>query len=232
VDTTIASTGPVRRSPVHELLEHHVTRWVRVGDAHIAARLGGAKEEEEAARELALCDLSALAKLGVRGPDAENWLRAQGLEMPNELYETRPLPDGGILARVGTDQFMLESGVSGETVATLAARLGAGTPGAYPVERQEATFLLVGRRTREVLAQTCGIDFAETPPLRLIYTRIAGVSSAILPETVGGQTAYRLWVDPSYAPDLWHSLATIVEELGGRAVGAACVYPELSAPSA
>jgi sarcosine oxidase subunit gamma len=217
---------------VHRFLEERGARWARVGDALLAVGLLATQEEEDAARELALCDLSGLAKLGLRGSEAENWLRGQGLEVPADLYDTRRLADGGILARVGTDQFMLESGVGGETVAMLAARLGAGAPGADRVERQEATFLLVGRRTKEVLAQTCGIDFAERPLLRMIYTRIAGVSGAILPEAVGGRSAYRLWVDPSFAADLWESLATIVQELDGRVVGAACIYPELSVPSA
>jgi sarcosine oxidase subunit gamma len=169
-----------------------------------------------------------LAKLGVRGLQAEAWLRGQGLDVPPELYETRSLPDGGILARVGSDQFLLEGGIGGETIGVVAASLGTGATDAYPVVRQDATFLLVGRRVRDVLAQTCALDFGELSPRCLVYTRIAGVASAILPSDLGGIPAYRLWVDPSYAADLWQSLATIVQELGGSVVGSAWLYSELS----
>jgi glycine cleavage system aminomethyltransferase T len=211
---------------VYHFLEERGACWKQVGDALFAVGLG--KAEPEAARNLALCDLSGLSKLGVRGPAAEAWLRDQGLEVPATLYETRGLPDGGLLVRVGGDQFLLESGLSGATGAMLAGRLGANVSGAFRVERQEATFLLVGRRVREVLAQTCGLDFQEMPPRRLIFTRIAGVSGGILPEDVDGVPAYRLWIDPSYAVDLWESLVTITEEMGGRVIGAAWRYPELS----
>jgi sarcosine oxidase subunit gamma len=212
---------------VHHWLETHGTQWKHAGGALIATRLGPATEEDAAARELALCDLSGLAKLGVRGPQADAWLRRQGLDVPTDLYDTRDLPDGGLLARIGADQFLLESGVSAETVAALAEPLGT-APGTYRVERQEATFLLAGQRLRQVLPQTCGIDFGVVPLRRLIYTRTAGVNGALLPQEIGGNPACRIWVDPSYAADLWESLVTIVQELGGRVVGAACFYPELS----
>lgn len=220
-------TGPVRRSPVHHFLEGDGAHWQQVGGALLAIRLAAAQEEEAAARDLALCDLSGLAKLGVRGPEAESWLRGQGLDIPPNLYDTRGLPDGGLLAQIGTDQFLLESGIRGETVTALGTLLGAGVSGAYRVERQEATFLLAGRRLREVLAQACAIDFGALPSQRLIYTRIAGVSGAVLPQEIDGRPACRLWIDPSYAADLWESLVTIAQELGGRVVGTACFYAEL-----
>jgi glycine cleavage system aminomethyltransferase T len=228
LDTATTTTEPVRRSPVHQFLEEHGARWNQMGGALFAVRLGEVQAEEEAARELALCDLSGLANLGVRGLQAEAWLRGQGLDVPPELYDTRGLPDGGLLARVGSDQFLLEGGIGGETIRVVAASLGAGAADAYPVVRQEATFLLVGRRVLDILAQTCALDFGELPPRRLVYTRIAGVSSAIMSSDIGGISAYRLWVDPSYAADLWQSLATIVQELSGYVVGCAWLYSELS----
>jgi sarcosine oxidase subunit alpha len=226
-DATTTS-GPVRRSPVHHFLEEHGARWNQRGGARFAVRLDEVQAEEQAARDLALCDLSGLAKLGVRGLQAAAWLRGQGLDVPSELYDTRGLPDGGLITRVGRNEFLLEGGIGGETIRVVAESLGAGTVDAYPVVRQEATFLLVGRRVRDVLAQTCALDFGELPPRRLVYTRIAGVSSAILPSDLGGIPAYRLWVDPSYAADLWQSLATIVQELNGCVVGSAWLYSELS----
>jgi sarcosine oxidase subunit gamma len=217
-------TLPIRRSPAHHFFEERAARWKQIGDALFAVHFGEAAKEAEAARDLALCDLSGLVKLGVRGPRAESWLREQNLDVPAALYETCALPDGGILARVGGDQFLLESGISGEAAAAALAHLPADV---YPVERQEATFLLVGRRGREVLAQTCGTDFSEMPPRRLIYTRVAGVSAGILPEAINGHIAYRMWVDPSFAADLWEALATIVEELGGKIIGIGWLFPAL-----
>jgi sarcosine oxidase subunit gamma len=139
------------------------------------------------------------------------------------VYDTAPLPDAGILARTGTDQFLLESGHANQAVPALATQLGCDEPGVYRVERQDATFLLTGARALDVLAQVCGIDVRHAAPRRLILTRLAGVNGGLLPETRGDLPAFRLWVEPSQAPGLWESLATIVDALGGRIVGTACL---------
>src|SRR5204863_432116 len=85
-------------------------------------------------------------------------------------------------------------------------RRAGGGPGVYRNERQDATFLLTGARGHEVLAQTCAVDVRQATPRRLIVTRVAGVNASVLPETIAGLPAYRLWVDPSFAWDLWESL--------------------------
>ncbi len=69
------------------------------------------------------------------------------------------------------------------------------------------------RARREVLAQTCAINFAAAPAGQLIYTRVAGVSCAILPALDGNPLSYRIWVDPSYAGYLAETLANIATEL-------------------
>jgi sarcosine oxidase subunit gamma len=216
-----------RRSPVHRLLESRGARWGRLAGAPFALSFGPAEEEAAALRDLGLCDLSALPKLGVRGPGAEEWLRGRGVELPPATYHTRPLPDGGLTVRLGPEDFLLEGGVSGDLLTRLAAGMAEAPPGVYRVERQDATFLLTGARAVRVLAQLCSLDFRAASPRRLLLTRAGGVNCGILPEEAAGVPAFRIWVDPTFAVALWESLAEIGEELGGRVVGAACFYPEL-----
>src|SRR4051812_43864541 len=99
-----------RRSPVHDLLASHNPQWGRVAGAPVAVRFGPG--EEESARELALCDLSALPKLGLKGSGAEGWLRQQQVEVPAATYDTARLSDGGLIARLGGADFLLEGGPS------------------------------------------------------------------------------------------------------------------------
>jgi len=178
-------------------------------------------------QSLALCDLSGLPKLGLKGPQAAGWLKEQQIEAPPDLYDTRRLADGGLIAKIAGDEFLLEGGVSGDSPGPLAERLKDDTAGVSRIERQEATFLLVGSRAREVLAQTCGINFRETPIERVIYTRVAGVSCGIIPQELANVPAYRLWIDYSFAPFLWETLVDICESLEGRVIGAGCLFPEL-----
>jgi sarcosine oxidase subunit gamma len=219
-----------RRSPVHDLLASRAAQWGRLGDTQVALRFGPAEEEAAAVRTLALADASALPKLGVKGPGAEAWLRGQEVEVPPATYDTRPLAGGGLIARLGAGDFFLEGGPAGGLLPRLRERL-AGALGVYPVERQDATFLLAGSRAPEVLAQVCSIDFATAPPRRLILTRSAGVNCGVLPEPRDELAVFRLWVDYTYAASFWESLAEIAEEVGGRVVGAACFYPGLLEPA-
>ncbi len=219
------STPAERRSPVRHLLEARGAEWGRLGDTPVALRLGPPEAEAEAVRSLALCDLSALAKLGVRGPGAAAWLSGQGVDVPPATYDTRPLAGGGLIARLGAADFLLEGGFSGVSISELSASL-ASVPRAYRAERADATFLLAGSRAAEVLAQLCSIDFRAALPGRVVLTRAAGVNCGVLPDLVRAAPGFRLWVDPGYAVYFWETLAGIGEELGGRVVGAAALYPD------
>lgn len=216
-----------RRSPVHDVLSSRNPEWAAIAETPVAVRFQSAEVEREAMRTLALCDVSALTKIGVKGSDAVGLLTGEGIEVPTEIYETRDLADGGLIVRLGADEFLLESGIANETVPHFSNRLKEHAGRAFAVERQDATFLLLGSRVIEVFAQTCGLDMADAPPRRLIFTRVAGVSCGILPDDSNGTPLYRLWVDYSYAAGLWDSLTTICEELGGTLVGAGCLWPEL-----
>lgn len=217
-------TAPTRVSPIHDALLKHRPEWRECGDAQIAWRYDSADAQDAALRMLGLCDLSPLAKLGLKGPNASTWLQEQGAPLPVSIYEALHLDDGGWIVRLGNDEFYLESGLRGEVLSHLDANLGRGRPGIARVERQEATFLLTGSRALEVLAQTCGINFREVPAKRLVMTRIAEVNCSVLPEGGDDLPRYRLWVDPTYAIALWDSLEQISRELGGQLVGALAIY--------
>ena len=212
-----------RRSPVHHLLEPLGPTWGRAHDCPIALHFGDPDGERDTMRTLALCDLSALPKLGIKGAAAKAWLEAR--HMP--VYGTVSLEGGGLVVKVAADELFLEGGIGGNVV-EFEQQLTDNLSAPYRVERQDATFLLSGRHCREVLAQTCGINFAAAAPNVLIMTRVAVVSCSILPQPIEDLTIYRLWVDYSYAAYLWETLTQIIGELGGGIVGALCHYPDLA----
>ena len=200
-----------RRSPIEDWLEHSRPLLNDVG----------------ALQSLALCDLSALPKIGIKGADAENFVADQGIDVPRAIYESRQLADGGLIVRLAMDEFILESGIAGGTVSEVSANLDAADGKVFRVERQEATFLLIGCRAIDVLAQSCGINFHETTARRLVLTRVAGVNAGVFPETIASQPAFRIWVDYTYALYLWEALVQICEDLDGKLVDAGCIFPEL-----
>jgi sarcosine oxidase subunit gamma len=221
---TIAS----RLSPIHHLLETRGAQWGQLGGTPIALRCGPEEAERAALPILGLCDVSALRKLGIKGPGAPTWLRDRGIELPAEVYDSLPLGRGGLVVRLGPSDFFLEDGLAGDTIPRLSGEW-TGQPGVSRVEREDATFLITGMRALEVLAQMCSIDFRTAPRGRLVLTRAAGISCGILPEALGDVLCFRLWVDGGYAVYFWETLVEIAEELGGKVIGAACCFPELLA---
>jgi glycine cleavage system aminomethyltransferase T len=209
-----------RRSPIHDALKERGAESRLVGGVPFAVRLRDEPTEREAMQSLAICDLSGLQKLGVKGRDAESWLSSEGVEVPVDILESCPFSDGGVTVRFGADEFFLEDGVANMSVASLDERLQSRRGQVFRVEHQEATFLLVGPLSIEVLAQTCGMNFREAPPRQLVLTRVAGVNCAVLPELVGDIPTHRFWVEPSYALYLWEVLVEICESLNGSVVGA------------
>jgi sarcosine oxidase subunit gamma len=215
-----------RRSPIQHLLEACGAELRDFGGSCFAVRVESDAAEARALTSLGICDVSGLQKLGVKGPDAAAWLHSVGIDVPAKILGSDPLPEGGVIVRFGRDEFFLEDGITNAALPKLTTKADSHRGDLYRIEHDEATFLLVGDRANKVLAQTCGINFGEVAAQRILFTRVAGVSCGILPESANVST-YRLWFDPSYAVYLWTTLVEICESLDGRVIGAGCLYPEL-----
>ncbi|MDP7018579.1 MAG: hypothetical protein QGG36_22465 [Pirellulaceae bacterium] len=175
---------------------------------------------------VSICDVSGLRKLGVKGGDAEDWLSNNGIYIPAETLGVAKLSAGGFVARIGEGEFFLEDGVDSATLPHLASQIDDFDGEMYGVEHQEATIVLSGPHSHEVMRQTCGVDFNSIAPDQIVFTRVAGVSCSVLPDR-DAEPVYRVWVDPSYAVYLWETLVEIVEDLGGAVVGADRLYSQL-----
>jgi sarcosine oxidase, subunit gamma len=192
--------------------------WVEVQAMRVPKRIGDAAAETAAVTDLALCDVSALRKFGVKGRGAPAWLEGRGVRLPTAIYDYESLGDGGTIMRVTADEFFLEEGLSGDRVSTLKSALGGGQDGAYAVERQDAGFLLSGSRALEVIAQTCAIDF-DTEPDHVVMSRVAGVSCTVLARRIDAGWIIWLWCSPSFAHYLGGQLLEITRDRNGLPVG-------------
>ncbi len=178
--------------------------------------VSSARESEQANR-LGLGDRSLLEKWGVRGTGAAEWLSGMGVNVPADVYATDRLSGGGLIARIGKEEFFLESAKCGDSFASLRDSL---PPAASftSVLREDASLLVTGSRSLELFAQTCSHHFESSPAEHWIYTRIAGVNCGVLPHMYAGTIEYHLWLDPSYAAYLWQTLLVITTELGGSVI--------------
>lgn len=185
--------------------------------AEIATLLPAAAQHAAAA-SLGLADASLTPRYGCKGPGATAWLESLGLPIPTTTNSWLPLDGGGLIARLGFTEYLVEG------PADLIARLAATprTAGVYPVLRQDAALLLGGARLDELLRQTCNVNFR---PLDLaarpvVLTSMVGVGVTVIPEQRNGLPFVRVWCDGSYGHYLWETLLGIAVELGGGAVAA------------
>jgi sarcosine oxidase subunit gamma len=193
----------------------------------IPAEYGDLASEKTRARKLAVCDASALPRMGVKGPQAAAWLAKQGVSVPEKIYGHSSLDGGeGLIIRTGTSEFFLEDSFTGTRVARL-WESAANQPAVYRFFKQDAGFILSGELAFDVLAQTCSYDF-KRPGHEFVYTRVAVVSVAVLRQDQNGVPTLRIWCDPSYGAYLFEQLLEITRDVGGDAVGLACYYDQLA----
>jgi sarcosine oxidase subunit gamma len=196
--------------------------WGEIHGMRVPMHFSDEAAELRQLEHLSLADLSALPKLGVKGPQATSFLESHGIDLPGDLHDRKSLDGNGLVIRVDSSEYFLEEGISDTTVREISNNLGRGKPGAYRVERQETGLLLSGTEAVRVLRQTCAYPF-EPGNERFVLTRVALVSCAVLHEHRPGIPFYRIWCAPSSGTYLWETLLRIVQELGGTAVGMSCI---------
>lgn len=167
-----------------------------------------------------IVDLSCLPRFGVKGPGAAAALDALGLALPAEPNRWGEVDGGGLIARLGRSEFLIEDGISGRCVPRVRAALADGAPGVYPVPRYDRALALAGARVPDLWDQTCSFDLREleaTPGL-VVLTTMIGVSVTVVRTAFGEHEGLRLWCDGTFGRYFIETLAEIAHELEGGIV--------------
>lgn len=219
----------LRASPVRGALHAAEPAWSVVENMQIVERFGA--NDEARARSAGITDVSHLYRMGFKGQGVAAWLAEQGMPVPQLPNTWAPLANGGIVARLGLTEYLIEDGISGRTSAKLAHREPALR--VYPVLRQDLALVLCGEAIGELLLQTCNVNFRalDLATRPVVLTSMAGVAVTVLPGERLGRPYYRLWADGTYGVYLWETLAGIAAELGGGPVGLAVINEIDQAPT-
>jgi len=209
-------TSPQPLSPIHGLLEALHPIWSS-GSLHPKTVLGFDSRDKQKASILGLADVSQQPRAGAKGRGTADWLVGLGLPIPPVPNSWSSLPDGGLIARLGITEFLIEGDAKLVDKVMQVERAA----GVYPMLRQDAAFALCGAKVNDLLLQTCNIDFRmlDTNPTHLVLTSMAGVGVTILSTRTGALPSYRIWCDGTYGIYLWETLAEIANDLGGGCIG-------------
>lgn len=163
-----------------------------------------------AAKQAQLAQDFALARLGLKGPNAAQWLQQRGIAIPEHANSWIAASDDerDIVVRLGASEFFLEYS-PGAILKSLANALAAPIPGVYPVLREDHAFVLSGASADAVLAETCNVNFSAVPAGEAVMTMMIGVAVVVVPQGVASRRRYRIWCDPSYGDYFWSSLQDV-----------------------
>ena len=172
-----------------------------------------AQDTGPAAADLTLTDRSLqIARWGCKGPSAPQWLTEHGLPVPPAYNLYCELATGGLIARLGVTEFLIEA-----DNATLSPLQDAAIPagrvhGLYPVLRQDAALQLEGPALHTLLRQVCSVDLQarENPPDAVFLTTMVGVGVTLL----WRGDALLLWADGTMGSYLWDTLTEVARDCG------------------
>lgn len=157
--------------------------------------------------EIDITDASRTPRAGVKGPGAAAWLAGLGLPVPDAPNTWLPI-EGGLIARLGLTEFLVEGPGSAKLAAPPAH-------GVYPVLRQDTALLLAGERLNGLLLEICSVDFPGLDPTArpVVLTSMAGVGVVAIPDQAAGTPTMRLWCDSTWGAWFSDTLAEVAGEL-------------------
>jgi sarcosine oxidase subunit gamma len=209
---------PLRLSPIHDSLQLLDGSWRDINGMPSLVRL---PSDRQYASQLGIADLSFLTRFGVKGANAAEWLTDRGLPIPDRPNTWHPLPEGGIIAKLGLTEFLIEDSVDSAIAPCLAAECQSPPAKVYPVLRQDLALGLVGDRVNDLLRQICSFNFRalDLSDRPVVLTVAIGVTVTVMPLDIKGKLCFRIWGDRTFGTYFWQTLVEIATQLGGGAIG-------------
>ncbi len=207
----------LRRSPLRSALLKAGAKWEALGDIAVSAGLGN----EEAARHLAITDLSPLPRLGFKGRETIPAMQKRGVTLeptPNRAFRQ---PDGGLCLVLAASEVILLSPLGGdggrlkELHDSWSLEAGERT---YPLLRNDshAWFAITGAKASDLFAKICGVDLrlSRFPDLSIAQTSVAKLSAIVTRADIGGTPAFHILADSASSLYFFDCLIDAAQEFG------------------
>jgi sarcosine oxidase subunit gamma len=148
--------------------------------------------------------------------------------LPTEPNRWAALDGGGLVARLGRSEFLIEDDIAGGQVGRVREALADGASGVYPVPRYDLALALVGPNVPALWEQTCSFDLRdlEATPGLVVLTTMIGVSVTVLRTEFQEHEGLRIWCDGTFGRYFFETLTEIARELGGGIAGIGDLFPD------
>jgi len=216
------TVAPVRRSPAHRLQAALGARFAIEASWEIPASFGREAEREAVRSGAAIADITARAKVDLRGDVEKALSRLAGTPPAVRSVVT---PDGTgsermHVARLGFQWALLlaEPSLGEGPLAAAEAAVAGDESMVTDVTGGFAGFALGGPKAIELLSRLTAFDLADLAPGTCAATRVAEVSGILVhARSPGG--IIELYVSSEYGRFAWETLQSVGEVVGGVPVG-------------
>ena len=229
-----------RRSFIYRILNDAGAVFAACGDAAVAMGYAGkaAVTEIAIAKKLALADLSPLPRTGYKGAGAPQWLRAQGLSLPDKPNKAVRQDSGALVAALSWEEHLIlgRLDTDNDDFAVLDQSWSLDkAPRCYVLPRRDSHcwFALTGRHVSATLAKLCGVDMrlSKFADGSIAQTSLARINIVVIRNDLGTTPTFYLLADSASADYLWPCLIDAMNEFGGVPVGLAALRALLAEQS-
>ena len=180
----------------------------------------GQRLQKKRTSGLALCDLSAMGRVGFKSAAVDSWCEANcGITAP-------PINQGAL-----TDKELLIIRLSGTEVLMMEDRAARGdfelmlqsVPAAYVLPRQDShhCYMLLGQHCASLFSKLCAVDlrFHKFQSLQVAQTVMARAGVIIIRRDIEQTPAFYLLTDSSLAEYMWDCILDAMQEFEGEVIG-------------
>ncbi|HDS1735633.1 sarcosine oxidase [Pseudomonas sp. BP8] len=171
-----------------------------------------------------LTDLSELPRVGFRGADSAEYLRALGYRLPEHPNQAVRQADGSWVARLSQTEYLLLAGGAegGARIASEEARWVQNAQRNYLLPRQDshAWLQLSGNDCSAVMAKLCGVDLRAQAFALGAVAQTSAARINVIVVNVGDEDLPVLWILFDRASREYFNAAVLdaMDEFGGRMV--------------
>ncbi|MFT6048003.1 MAG: glycine cleavage system aminomethyltransferase T, partial [Arenicella sp.] len=217
----------LRRNPLHRLHQSLGATFIMRSGAQTVRRYAKNKTSEIAqARNLAIADLTPLARIGFKGPETMDWLSERELSSPARSNQAIIANQDLTIARLSETEVLILDSLAkpSKVLKTLVADWSLDNKSrTYLLERADshACFALLGDKVPEMLAKVCAVDMRlhKFAQLSIAQTSIAKINGILLRADQGQTPCFYLLADLSSAQYLWECLSDAMQEFNGKPIG-------------
>ena len=223
---TLNDTLTARRTPLYALHQASAPKsdtWQVInGHAVDSGHPAIADSDITSAAHCALVDVSALARLGVRGNQAASFLKQHDYQLPTAPNQATQQADGSLVARLSATEYLLLGSLSDQEqrISQQEVTWPSSQAGVYLLPRQDthAWLALTGTQASQVMAKLCGVDLSPEAfaPGQVAQTSVARINAIVINASQATQTCLYLLVDSASAYYFWPVLLDAMQEFGGK----------------